>query len=290
MKKKAAGVTIVILALIALYVLANSLYTVGQKQYAVVKYFGKIVAIESTPGLKFKAPFVESVQKISSAIQIYDIPSSDVITKDKKSMIADNYILWQVTDPTKFVQTLNASSSAATDRISVAVYNATKNTISSLTQEEVIEARGETLSSMIMEDANSDTASYGVVILQAQIKALDLPDDNKEAVYERMISERNNIAAAYTAEGEAEAKKIRNETDKQVAIMEATAEKEAAVLEAEGEASYMSILQSAYNTEEKAEFYNYTRSLDALKTSLSKGDKTLILDKDSELVQILYGR
>ncbi len=290
MKKKVFGISGIIILLIALYILSNSLYTVGQKQYAVVKHFGRIVSVESTPGLKFKVPFVQTVQKISSAIQIYDIPSSDVITKDKKSMIADNYILWQVTDPTKYVQTLNASTSAATDRISVAVYNATKNTISSLTQDEVIDARGETLSSMITEDANSDTESYGVIILQAQIKALDLPDDNKEAVYERMISERNNIAAAYTAEGEAEAQKIRNETDKEVAIMKASAEKEAAVLEAEGEANYMSILQSAYNTEEKADFYNYTRSLDALKASLSGSNKTLILDKDSELVQILYGK
>ena len=130
---------------------------------------------------------------------------------------------------------------------------------------------------------------YGIVIVQAQIKALDLPDDNKNAVYERMISERNNIAASYTAQGDAEAQKIHNETDKQVAIIKAQAEKSAAVLEAEGEAAYMETLSKAYDTEDKAAFYSYIRGLDTLKSSLRGKEKTIILDKDSELARILYG-
>ena len=115
-----------------------------------------------------------------------------------------------------------------------------------------------------------------------------MPDDNKEAVYERMISERNNIAASYTAKGQAEAQKIKNETDKQVTILTAGAEKEAAKIEAEGEAEYMRILSDAYNDEGKAEFYNYLRGLDSL-DSMAGENKTLILDKDSEYAKILYG-
>ena len=126
-------------------------------------------------------------------------------------------------------------------------------------------------------------------IITAEIKSLDLPDDNKSAVYDRMISERQNIAASYTAQGEAEAQKIRNETDKKVTVMVADANKNAEILIAEGEAEYMKILQEAYNTEEKADFYNYIRSLDALKASLSGKEKTIMLDKDSELAKILYG-
>ncbi|MBQ7425277.1 MAG: protease modulator HflC, partial [Lachnospiraceae bacterium] len=215
-------------------------------------------------------------------------PSSDVITKDKKSMITDTYVLWRVSDPRKYVQTLNALSARAEERIEASVYNATKNAISSMTQDEVIEARGEYLTGLITGEANSDMEGYGISIIQAQIKALDLPDDNKQAVYERMISERNNIAASYTAEGEAEAQKIHNQTDKQVAIVKAQAEKSAAVLEAEGEAAYMETLSKAYDTEEKADFYNYIRGLDALKASLV-GDKTLVLDKNSEIARILMG-
>ena len=158
-----------------------------------------------------------------------------------------------------------------------------------MTQDEIIAARGERLTQLITDDANADIQVYGIEIVQSQIKALDLPEDNKAAVFTRMISERENIAASYTAEGAAEAQKIRNETDRKVTVMKAEAEKEAASILAEGESEYMRILQDAYNSESKAEFYNYTRSLDALKGSLSGDNKTIMLDKDSELARILYG-
>ena len=106
---------------------------------------------------------------------------------------------------------------------------------------------------IITKESNTDISQYGINIEIAEIKALDLPDDNKAAVYERMISERNNIASGYRAKGQAEAKKIMNETDKQVSITKANAEKEAAKLEAEGEAEYMKILSDAYRNEDKAE-------------------------------------
>ncbi|WP_029231064.1 protease modulator HflC [Butyrivibrio sp. VCB2006] len=291
MEKKRFGIgkTIIIILLVAAaFLIGSSMYVVHQNEYVAVRRFGKIVTIASEPGLHFKTPFIEDTQSISGKIIIYDIPESDVITKDKKSMITDTYVLWRVSDPLKYIQTLNAVSARADERIEASVYNATKNAISSMTQDEVIEARGEALTKLITDEANSDMAGYGISIIQAQIKALDLPDDNKQAVYERMISERNNIAASYTAQGEAEAQKIHNETDKQVAIVKAQAQKSAAVLEAEGEAAYMETLSKAYDTEEKAEFYSYIRGLDTLKESL-KGEKTIILDKNSELAQILYG-
>ncbi len=289
-KKKNGFLTgfIIFMLLVAVFLVGSAMYVVHQNEYVTVRRFGKIVSIASEPGLHFKTPFIEDTQSISGKIIIYDIPASDVITKDKKSMITDTHVLWRVTDPLKYVQTLNALSNRADERIEASVYNATKNAISSMTQDEVIEARGETLTKLITEEANSDMAGYGISIIQAQIKALDLPDDNKQAVYERMISERNNIAASYTAQGAAEAQKIHNETDKQVAIVKAQAQKDAAVLEAEGEAAYMETLSKAYDTEEKAAFYSYIRGLDALKASL-KGEKTIILDKNSELAQILYG-
>ena len=204
-------------------------------------------------------------------------------------MIADNYVLWRVSDPTKYIQTLNAIEGRANERVEAAVYNATKNVISAMTQDEVIAARGDRLTDMITEQANSDIGGYGIIIIQSQIKTLDLPDDNKEAVYERMISERNNIAESYRATGDAEAQKIRNQTDRDVTIMTANAEKQAAVLEAEGEAEYMRILAEAYNDPDKADFYEYIRSLDALKASLTGDEKTIILDKNSEIAKILYG-
>lgn len=288
--KKIIGSTFGIIVILAILItLINVPFVVHQKEFVVVKQFGRIVSTYDNPGLHAKVPYIQSTQRVSTATILYDIPESDVITKDKKSMIADNYVLWRVTDPTKYIQTLNAIEARANERVEAAVYNATKNVISSMTQDEVIAARGDKLTDMITEQANSDIGGYGISIIQSQIKTLDLPNDNKEAVYQRMISERNNIAESYRATGEAQAQKIRNETDKNTAIMKANAEKQAAQIEAEGEAEYMRILSEAYNDSDKALFYEFTRSLDAVKKSLSGGNKTIILDKDSELARILYG-
>ena len=277
-----------VVAIVALILIGASTYTVKVNEAAIILRLGKISTVETQTGIHFHTPFIENVTTVYTGDILYDIPVSDVITSDKKSMIADNYVIWSVDDATKYYQTLGAMRARAEERIEAAVYNAAKNTISSMTQDDIIAARGNTLTTMITNEANSDIRQYGIKIKLAEIKALDLPDDNKEAVYERMISERNNIAAGYAAKGQAEAQKIRNETDKQVSILTANAQKDAAKIEAEGEARYMQILSDAYNDEGKAEFYNYLRGLDSLEALAGK-NKTLILDKDSEYAKILYG-
>ncbi|MCR4584869.1 MAG: protease modulator HflC [Lachnospiraceae bacterium] len=290
MKIKGSTVLAIIVVIALVVVAAGSMYSLKEDEYAVVTRFNKIISSTSEPGLYFKAPFIDTVRRIPSKIQVYDINPSDVITSDKKSMIADDYILWQVTDPIAFTKTLNASITGGRDRVGVSVYNATKNIISSMSQDEVIEARGTTLTKTITTEAAPDVAGYGITILRAEIKALELPDDNKQAVYDRMISERKNIAASYRATGESDAQKIRNDTNRQVSIKKANAMKDAEKIKAEGEAGYMKTLSEAYNTEEKAEFYNFIRGIDALKNSLAGNrNNTVILDKDSELVRILYG-
>lgn len=285
---KKSKIIAAVVAVIAVILFSASFYTVAENEYAVVTQFGKIQYVVSTPGANFKVPFVQTIRYIPKELKLYDIAQSDVITSDKKSMIADDYILWRITDPIKFVQTLNYSIASAEDRSSVAAYNATKNVISSMTQDEIIAARGTKLTEMITQNANTSIGQYGIEIVKTEIKLLDLPDDNKEAVYERMISERNNIAASYTAAGNAEAQKIRNETDKNVSVMLAEAKKQAAVLEAEGESEYMKKLAEAYNDESKADFYTYIRSLDALKKSIQGDNKTIVLDKDSAIAQLFY--
>ncbi len=290
MKKAIAKFLGIIVIVLAAFGLMLSAYTVKPNEYVVIRYLGRVVRVVDAPGLHFRTPYLETAQVISKKTILYDIPASDVITRDKKSMIADNFVLWRVVDPTAYIRTLNAVEARAQERIEAAVYNALKNTISSMNQEDIIEATGEKLTGMLTKEANSDIGQYGIEIITSQIKILGLPNDNEEAVYERMISERKNIAASYSADGAAEAQKIRNTTDKEVRIMKADAEKQAAILEAEGEEEYMKTLQEAYNTADKAEFYEYIHSLDALKQSMKgSGEKTLILDKDSELVKVLYG-
>ncbi|MBQ9153442.1 MAG: protease modulator HflC [Solobacterium sp.] len=279
----------VIAVIAAAVLLGSSLFSVNMNEYAVVRQLGRVVKVENTPGLKFKMPFVQTVETISARTILYDIPESDVITRDKKSMIADNFVLWRVTDPMAYIRTLNASMPRAEERIEAAVYNALKNTISSMNQDDIIASTGEKLTGMITREANSDIGQYGIEIITSQIKILGLPSDNESAVYGRMISERNNIAAGYTAGGASEAQKIRNKTDREVTVLIAEAQKKAAILRAEGEEQYMQVLQEAYNTPEKAEFYEYARSLDAMKQSLQGDNKTIILNQDSELAHILQG-
>lgn len=277
-----------VITLLFLIVGFASIYTLPEKTTAIVLNLGKVQTIEAKPGLHFKAPFISSTVKIYTGDNMYDMPVSDVITSDKKSMIADDFVVWEVTDPVLYYRTLGGVQARAEERIEAAVYNATKNTISSMTQEDIIAARGNALTDLITTTSNSDITQYGIIIKTATIKALDLPDDNKNAVYERMISERQNIAASYTAQGNADAQLVINDTDKQTSIIIANADAKATIIIAEGEAEYMRILSDAYSDPDKAEFYNYVRGLDALR-ALANDNNVIILDKDSEYVKILYG-
>lgn len=270
--------------------LLSSTYVIKTNQFAVIKQFGKIMEIKSEPGLYLKVPVIQNVQKVDKMKRLYDVAKSDVITKDKKSLISDSYVVYRVKDAKKYLKTLNGIDKRARERIEASTYNGMKQIISSMTQDEVIKSRGNSLTTVLTESVEEDMEEYGIEIVQVKIKALDLPEDNKNSVYERMISERNNISAYYTAQGNANAQKIINETDKEVTQKLSDAQKQADILIAEGESEYMRILKDAYNSEDKANFYNYVRGLDSLKKSLSGSkDKTLILDKNSELVKILYG-
>ena len=290
MKKILSNLLTAVVIAAVLTVILGSVYVVNPNEYVAVRQLGKIVRVDNTPGLRFKLPVIQTIQRFSGKVIIYDIDESDVITRDKKSMIADNFVLWRVTDPMAYIRTLNAIEARAEERIDAAVYNALKNTISSMNQDDIIQATGEKLTNMITTAANKDIGQYGLEIVTSQIKMLGIPSDNEAAVYERMISERQNIAASYVAEGEAEAQKIRNATDREAAVIRAEAEKQAALLEAEGEEAYLQILREAYDNPEQAEFYEYLRGLESLKASFTgEGRKVLVLDKDSELAQILYG-
>lgn len=286
---KALKKIIPILLILVVLIGAGSCFVVTQaNEYTIIRQFGKVVDIRDQAGISFKLPIIQDSQTLPKTVLLYDLPVSDVITKDKKTMVADSFVLWRIEDPQKFIQTLNGSVSNGESRLSTLVYNAMKNTISGLNQTEVISGRDGELAQAIKDNVGGGLEQYGIQLIAVETKRLDLPDDNKEAVYQRMISERNNIAAQFTAEGESEAQMIRSETDKEVEIMISQAEAEAEILQAEGEAEYMRILSDAYTDPEKAEFYNFVRSLDAAKASLGGGGNTLFLSPDSPLVQIFY--
>lgn len=289
MKKK---VFLIPIAVIAFFVMLSSVVVTKPGEYRVIKQFGRVVRVEendgSSYGVSWKIPFVQSETVISSKLRLSDLPASDVMTSDKKSMISDCFVMWRIEDPMKFIQKLSGSVQNAESRISSNVYNALKNVISSLTQEEVISGRDGELAAILTEKLGTNLESYGIKVEKIETKMLDLPDENKEAVYNRMISERNNIAASYTAQGEQKAQEIKNDTNEKVTVLLAQAEKQAATLVAEGEAEYMRILSEAYNDESKADFYSFVRQLDAVKTTLKNGENTIVLDKDSPIAELFY--
>lgn len=285
---KRASLIIVLFAL--LIIGTSSIVITNENQYSIVRQFGKIDHVVDQAGISFKIPFIQSVDTLPKQTLLYDLSPSDVITSDKKTMICDSYILWKITDPIKFSQTLNSSISNAENRLDTIVYNSTKNVISSTTQDGVISGRDGELSAAIIANIGSVLNQYGIELLSFETKQLDLPGDNKAAVYERMISERDNIAATYTAEGSSEAQIIKNTTDKEITVMLSEAEKNAEILVAEGEAEYMHILSEAYADPSRQEFYSFVRSLDALKISMKGNNKTVILSPDSPIAEIFYGK
>ena len=287
MKKKILLTIILILAVICV---AASMYTVRENEFACVVRFSEIIQTTNEPGLHFKMPFLDSVRTFPKAVMLYDIPPSEVLTSDKQNMTVDNYILWQISDPKLFYQTLGTTV-VAEERLNALTYNELKTAMGTLAQKDIInmDDGGErnTIYDRIAQNVDELARNYGIKVVDVKIKRLDLPESNENAVYTRMISERKQIAEKYTADGNYDASIIRNDVDKQVNILISNAKAQAAQLEAEGEAEYMRLLAEAYNTPEKQAFYSFNLALDALKQTLNGDEKTVILDEDSPLAQLL---
>ena len=290
--KNKIKVILLIIAVLLVIGLANSVYTVRENEYACTVRFSKIIETTDTAGLHFKVPFIDSIKYFSKATTLYDIPPSEVLTSDKQNMTVDCYILWKISDPLKFYQTLG-NSTVAEERLNALTYNELKTVMGTLAQADIINmndgAERNDIYAGITETVNQSAQAYGILVEDVKIKQFDLPQSNLTAVYNRMISERNQMAEKYTADGDYEASVIRNEVDKTVNITISNAEAQAAALEAEGEAEYMRLLSEAYNSADKKDFYEFILALDALKKSLTGTDKTVILDEDSALAKLLLG-
>ena len=282
------GIVVILLTIVG----SSSMYEVREDQYACVFRFSEIVDTQETSGLHFKIPFVDSVKYFPKATMLYDIPPSEVLTLDKQNMTVDCYILWSISDPQQFYRAVG-NTNEAEERLNAITYSVLKRSMGTLAQADIInmEDGGERneIYEGIATSVDSQTKVYGIHVEDVKIKQFDLPESNLNAVYERMISERNQMAAGYTADGSKKATLKRNEVDQTVNIMISNAEAEAAKLVAEGEAEYMKLLADAYGTQEKKDFYEFMLALDALEQSLTGEEKTVILDADSELGKILMG-
>ena len=286
------GIILGIAILLLVILLGNAVYTVEENQYACIFRFEEIIGTTEQAGLHFKIPFVDKVEYFSKATQLYDIPPSEVLTSDKQNMTVDCYIIWSISDPQQFYRSLGTVTKAE-DRLDAITYNALKTAMGTLAQADIINmedgAKRNEIYEGIAATVNQTAQTYGIRIEDVKIKQFDLPDSNLNAVYNRMITDRNQIAEKYTAEGNLAAQKIRNEVDKEVNILISDAELAAAQKIAAGEAEYMRILAAAFDTDDKKDFYEFTLALDALKASLNGEEKTIILDENSALAKILMG-
>ena len=290
--KKSTLIIAGVALLLAVLIFGGCFFTVAENEYACTVRFSKIIDTTADAGLHFKLPFIDSVKYFTKATQLYDIPPSEVLTSDKQNMTVDCYILWSISDPKLFYQTLG-STATAEQRLDALTYNELKTVMGTLAQADIINmedgARRNDIYSNIATDVDRLARTYGIRVEDVKIKQFDLPESNLNAVYNRMISERNQMAEKYTADGNYEASIIRNNVDKQVNIIVSDAEAEAAKLVAEGEGEYMRMLAAAYDSDDKKAFYEFNLALDALKKSLEGSEKTVILDGNSALAQMLMG-
>lgn len=283
-----AKIGIIIVLWIVVIVGLNSFYFVQEGEYAIIKRFNKVVSIKANSGLGIKVPFLDTRGTLTKKNVMYALNPSEVLTKDKKSMTADIYVVWKIIDPLRFLQTVGTEGEIER-RLEATIYGSLKTTIGEINQLDIIESRtGNSINEVILNNAVNSLDNYGISLVDIQIKKFDLPETNKNAVFERMTSERKQIEATYVAEGEEEANKIRNTADKEKSIIVSLANAQSSQVIAEGEREYMKILSSAYNSPDRSEFYEFIRSLDALKVTM-KGEKTVILSNESDLVKILSG-
>ena len=289
MKKNFWATLITFIIVMAFILIGQCFYTVNPDQYANTLRFSKTVNTVSDAGIYFKIPFLDNVIYFPKQVLLYDMKPSDVLTADSKTMLVDNYVTWRITDPLTFYKTLGNITEAET-RINMLTYSAIKTEMGKLERDKIInsdESSRDNFNNNIINATANATNSYGIQIIDIKIKKLDLPADNEEAVYTRMISERNKIAAEYRANGEKQASLIKNDVDKTTGITISDAKAQAEKIKAEGETEYMNILAAAYDTPTKQDFYEFTRSLDALAASLTEGQTTIILDKDSVLAKAI---
>lgn len=291
-KKSKLGFLIKLIIFIVLIIsITNSTYVVKENEYAYVTRFSKFIKIQDTAGLHFKLPLLDKIETIPQYRMMYDIPPSEVLTGDKKTLVVDNFAVWQIDDPYTFMRTVSRITEME-NRIDAVVYNAVKNTLGTMDQTTIINSDNRSIDDVntkITEMVNAQLKSYGVSTVAVEIKRLDLPNDNESAVYNRMISERTQMAESFRAEGNLEASKVVNETDKEVGILLSKASATAEELKGEGESEYMKIIAEAYSTEDRVDYYEFIRSLEALKVTM-KGEKTLILPADNYIVKILNGK
>ncbi len=285
--KLITGLSIVLFVLL---ILMTNVYVVKENEYRVVRQFGEVVGIYEDPGLRMKIPFIQSVSTLPKYLMTYDVSEAEINTKDKKRIIIDNYAVWHVVNPreliTNAVTIVNAES-----RMEEFIYSVVRTELGQLDYDEIINdensSRG-SLNDNVTSRVNELLAKdqYGIRVVDVRMKRTDLPEENEQSVYTRMISERDSTAQDYLSQGDAKKREIEAQADREAQEVIASAKKEAALIQSEGESEAAKIYNESFSKD--PEFYKLYRSLQSYSKTIGE-DTVIILPSDSPYAQILSG-
>ncbi len=274
---------LIIGGVIAIVIISSSMFTVHMTQNAVVLELSKPKEIITEPGLYFKIPFIQKVRYFSKQLLDNDSNPTEVITKDKKNLLVDNFTMFRIVDPLKFLETVRGERNARA-RLDDIIYSELRVEIGTHDLHDVVTETRDSIMAKVTEEANIKAAEYGIEVVEVRIKRTDLPPEVANSIFNRMRTERERIAMEYRSEGKEEATKIRAETDKEKTILVAQAYKQEQIVRGEGDAQATKIYADAYSKDQK--FYTFMRSMEAYKKSL-KTDTTLLMSEDSDFLGFL---
>ncbi|WP_349408908.1 protease modulator HflC [Pseudalkalibacillus sp. SCS-8] len=279
-----------VIALLLVSFILSNLFIVKENEYRVVRQFGEVVRIVDEPGLNFKVPFIQSVSTLPKYQMMYDVTKAEINTKDKKRMIIDNYAIWYIEEPKKMISNLRTTENAEA-KMAEFIFSIVRSELGKLNYDEIINdensSRG-SLNERVTEKVNTllQRDQFGIVVKDVRMKRTDLPDENEESVFTRMISERETKAQQYLSQGDAEKNRIIANTDKEVKQLLAKAEADAEKIRAEGEKEAGRIYNESFSKD--PDFYSLYRTLNSYKKTIDK-ETVIILPKDSPYARLLMG-
>lgn len=276
--------SIIVIVLIVLVLLANfSLFMVDETKQAIILQFGKPVKVIQEPGLHLKVPFIQNVVLFEGRLLIYDAQPTEIITRDKKTLILDNYARWRIEDPLLFLQTVRDINGAQA-RLDDIIYSELRVDLGKFDMSEIVSLKRTEIMETVTQRSNEKSMEYGIRIFDVRIKRADLPSENEKNIFARMQAERERIAKQYRAEGEEESAKIMAETEREKTVILAEAYKQAQQLQGEGDAEAIRIYAESFNQD--PEFYQFIRTMESYQNSL-KGETTILLSPDSEYIKYI---
>lgn len=276
------SLTIIVLILIIASA-SFSLFIVDETKQAIILQFGKPIKAIQQAGLYFKIPLIQNVVLFEGRLLIYDAQPTEIITRDKKTLILDNYARWEIKNPLLFLQTVRDINGAQA-RLDDIIYSELRVDLGKFDMSEIVSQKRTEIMKTVTDRSNEKALEYGINIVDVRIKRADLPPENEQNIFARMEAERERIAKQYRAEGEEESAKIMAETEREKTVILAEAYKEAQQLKGEGESEAIRIYAESFN--EDPDFYKFYRSLESYHNSL-KENTTIILSPDNEYIKYI---